>query len=229
MEFHSGIENTSITIIGLGGVGSSVALQLCKLGFLDFYLYDGDVVEIDNLFKCLAYDEKSIGENKALCLANKLREINNHVVIEATPNYFLNSATNLETSQRRKNHVIVQCGDKESIKVLQKIRSEFGGTNTTVVTAGCFEQFVTSGPTLRMSDLENYLNLVLKEKSQELSEKIDSYNHTVINVGMINSVLMAASLIVNEIINCIYLGVPSLLNLQMRLHLQTLESEKISL
>lgn len=229
IQFIYGIENSVITIIGLGGVGSSVAIQLCKFGFSNFFLFDGDIVEEENLFKCLAYDENNIGKNKAESLREKLIEINPKVIVEAIPNFYLNSMSRTPFLDKSMKHMIVQCADKEATKVLEKIKFEYEGTSAIVVTAGCFEQFITAGPTLRVSELEIYLRIITKDNVQNLSKKVNEFNNTVINVGIVSSVLMAASLIVNEVINCIFLCKPSLCGRQIRFHLLTLTVDNINL
>lgn len=58
------LHNKHIVILGLGGVGSNVALQLLAMGCNRFTLIDHDVVNEDNLNRQIAYTPTSVGQAK---------------------------------------------------------------------------------------------------------------------------------------------------------------------
>jgi len=63
--------NPSITIVGVGGVGSWAALVLAKLGFNRLVLYDHDKVELQNL-GCQLYGADELDEAKVYALQELL-------------------------------------------------------------------------------------------------------------------------------------------------------------
>lgn len=63
-----------ITLIGCGGIGSTIAPDLPLMGFRRFTLFDGDVVEPHNLPNQPAYTKRDMGKNKARRLARRIRE-----------------------------------------------------------------------------------------------------------------------------------------------------------
>lgn len=70
-----------VSIIGVGGIGSPVALALAKMGCRRLTLYDPDRVEAHNLPNQL-YRLRDIGRPKVEALAELLRE---HAAVEALP------------------------------------------------------------------------------------------------------------------------------------------------
>jgi len=73
-DIFSTISNSTIFILGLGGVGSWIATCLSQLGVKNFILCDPDIVKIDNLNRSLfAFDD--IGKFKTKVLAKRIYNI----------------------------------------------------------------------------------------------------------------------------------------------------------
>ncbi len=72
-------------IVGLGGLGSILALQLTAMGFGYIRLVDRDVVERSNLHRQVIYDVDSMGLSKAEVAYEKLRKLNPNVELEPFP------------------------------------------------------------------------------------------------------------------------------------------------
>ena len=77
------LRNSSVTIVGVGGLGSPVAQQLVAMGIGKLRLIDRDVVEISNLHRQILYGPGDIGLPKAEVAMSRLRELNPDVHIEA--------------------------------------------------------------------------------------------------------------------------------------------------
>lgn len=69
------LHNARVGIVGLGGLGSNIAVALTRLGVSNLYLYDFDKVELSNLNRQY-YFLDDVGEYKANALAKHLRRIN---------------------------------------------------------------------------------------------------------------------------------------------------------
>lgn len=70
-----------IHIIGVGAIGSNVALMLARLGFTNIHLYDFDKVEAINVAN-QNYFEKQVGQSKLEATANILKLINPEIQLE---------------------------------------------------------------------------------------------------------------------------------------------------
>lgn len=70
------IENSTIAIVGVGGIGSVVIQHLVAAGVNSFILIDGDIVDIDNFNRQLIYTFNQIGKNKVECAKNYILKIN---------------------------------------------------------------------------------------------------------------------------------------------------------
>ncbi len=70
------LQNSHITIIGLGGVGSIAAESLARTGIGNLTLVDFDVVELSNLNRQILALHSTIGKKKTLALKERLIDIN---------------------------------------------------------------------------------------------------------------------------------------------------------
>lgn len=67
------IENQVAFCLGIGGLGSTVAIDLCRLGFKKVFLLDYDVVDSHNLNRQALFSVSQIGKPKVctfLIIAN---------------------------------------------------------------------------------------------------------------------------------------------------------------
>ena len=79
------IEDTSILIVGAGGLGCPVALYLGAAGIGRLVLADGDTVDLTNLQRQIGHATAAIGVNKAESLAASVRAINPEIDVRAMP------------------------------------------------------------------------------------------------------------------------------------------------
>ena len=77
------LKSAEFHIVGCGAIGSSVAMQLVRLGADNFYTYDFDKVEVPNI-GVSQYVEQDIGKPKVQALINHMKSINPHIRIEGT-------------------------------------------------------------------------------------------------------------------------------------------------
>ena len=76
------MRNARVAIVGLGGLGSNIAVALTRLGISQLYLYDFDMVELSNLNRQY-YFLDDIGQYKANALVKHLRQINPYADLHA--------------------------------------------------------------------------------------------------------------------------------------------------
>lgn len=72
-----------VSVIGLGTVGSNVAVELARMGVGSMSLIDGDVVEAHNL-PSQAYTLADLNRPKADALLDRVRAVSDHVRLDAT-------------------------------------------------------------------------------------------------------------------------------------------------
>ena len=68
-------------IVGVGGLGSPIALYLAGAGVGCLGLVDDDLVSITNLQRQVLYSEKELGKPKAICAAERLSALNSEIRI----------------------------------------------------------------------------------------------------------------------------------------------------
>ena len=82
------LKESSVTIVGLGGLGSIISLYLVAAGIGKLFIVDKSKVKLDNLNRQILYTINDIGKNKALIAREKLLKLNPNVDIEAYPETF---------------------------------------------------------------------------------------------------------------------------------------------
>jgi tRNA A37 threonylcarbamoyladenosine dehydratase len=79
------LKNSTVLVVGLGGVGSFAAEFLARAGVGNMTIVDGDVVDITNINRQLPALHSTVGISKAQLMATRLKDINpeiNLIVIE---------------------------------------------------------------------------------------------------------------------------------------------------
>ena len=76
---------SSVLVLGLGGLGSPVAMYLAAAGVGKLLLADGDEVELSNLQRQIAHGQADIGLNKAVSAAATVAALNPDVTVEVIP------------------------------------------------------------------------------------------------------------------------------------------------
>ncbi|OKH43234.1 hypothetical protein NIES2101_31085 [Calothrix sp. HK-06] len=80
-EIQLRLKNARVTILGLGGIGSTVAMSLVASGVGSLHCVDFDQVEISNLNRQLLYTEDDIGLPKVDKALERLQRMNSHVIV----------------------------------------------------------------------------------------------------------------------------------------------------
>ncbi len=131
------LSEKTVVMIGLGGVGSWVATQLCQSGFEKFILVDDDEVELSNLNRSL-YSRLDVGKNKVEALAERMRTICPRVYVRVVKEQIQNAKdlaqliANLDGSG-----IVVNCADTPSVDATSSIVDEAcSGTAIPYVIAG---------------------------------------------------------------------------------------------
>ncbi len=82
-EGQEKLKRAKVVIAGSGGLGSPAAIYLVAAGVGTLRLIDQDTIESSNLNRQVLYWDKDIGRNKVESAAEKLRQLNKNVKVEA--------------------------------------------------------------------------------------------------------------------------------------------------
>ncbi|MFH0768395.1 MAG: HesA/MoeB/ThiF family protein [Chloroflexota bacterium] len=82
-EGQEKLKRANVVIAGSGGLGAPAAIYLAAAGVGTLRLIDHDIVESSNLNRQVLHWDKDIGRNKVESAAEKLRQLNKNVKIEA--------------------------------------------------------------------------------------------------------------------------------------------------
>jgi molybdopterin/thiamine biosynthesis adenylyltransferase len=92
-------------VLGVGGVGSNVALNLAACGIGELHLVDGDSIELTNLNRQLLYRPSDVGRSKIDVASERLQHFNPSVRVRTT-NAFLNSVSDVTKAIQGADFVI---------------------------------------------------------------------------------------------------------------------------
>jgi len=74
------LKEKSVTILGLGGLGSNVVISLARMGVGTFHLIDYDVIEKSNLNRQYYFLDQ-IGKKKVDALSDRIRSIDPNITV----------------------------------------------------------------------------------------------------------------------------------------------------
>lgn len=77
------LKNARVCVVGAGGLGSPIAIQLAAMGIGYIRIVDRDVVELSNLHRQVLYTDKDIGYVKVERAAERLKAINPYIKVES--------------------------------------------------------------------------------------------------------------------------------------------------
>lgn len=112
----SKLNNSSVAVFGVGGVGSYTVEALVRGGVGSLYLYDGDVVSETNINRQLVATTKTVGIPKVEVAAEHAIEVNPQIKVCAEKLFF--NAENADSIDFSKFDYVVDAIDTVSSKLL---------------------------------------------------------------------------------------------------------------
>jgi bacteriocin biosynthesis cyclodehydratase domain-containing protein len=84
-DCQESLREARVVVLGVGGLGGRIALELSCLGVGELVLVDGDRVELSNFNRQIQFAESEIGDLKAERLADRIRSFNSDISVTWLP------------------------------------------------------------------------------------------------------------------------------------------------
>lgn len=110
------IKNTSVLIIGIGGVGGNALEAIVRMGVNNIIIVDNDIIDITNLNRQLISLRSNIGEYKVDAAIKRVKDINNECNIIGI-NKFIDKS-NINFLFNYKIDYVIDCCDTISTKIV---------------------------------------------------------------------------------------------------------------
>ncbi len=81
-EGQAKLANAKVLIVGVGGLGSPIAIYLAAAGVGCLGLIDDDCVSLSNLQRQVLYNEDEVGMPKVICAKERLSRLNSDIRVE---------------------------------------------------------------------------------------------------------------------------------------------------
>ena len=107
------LKNSTVLIVGLGGLGSPVALYLAAAGVGELYLADFDTLDVSNLQRQIVHDSNALGALKVQSAQARLQGLNPHIAVHAMSDKL--TGENLPELLQRVD-LVVDCTDNFTIR-----------------------------------------------------------------------------------------------------------------
>lgn len=114
---YSKIENLSVLILGVGGVGSYAAESLARIGIKNITLVDYDIVDITNINRQIMALHSTIGKKKIDVLKERILDINPNCNIK-TKDIFYNEENKDIIFQDKIDYIFDCCDSIKSKEIL---------------------------------------------------------------------------------------------------------------
>jgi tRNA A37 threonylcarbamoyladenosine dehydratase len=115
-ESLEALHTSHVLIIGLGGIGSFAAEFIARAGVGTLTLIDGDVFDPTNKNRQLTALDSTIGKNKAVVLAERLKDINPSIQLNVLEEFVLPERV-WEILNSHKPDVVLDCIDSVTPKL----------------------------------------------------------------------------------------------------------------
>ncbi|MGF1805788.1 HesA/MoeB/ThiF family protein, partial [Aliivibrio sifiae] len=76
------LRNSTVLMIGCGGLGSAVGMYLSAAGIGTLIIADGDNLDLSNLQRQVVFRKSNLKKNKAIAMAQQIKELNSQVNVE---------------------------------------------------------------------------------------------------------------------------------------------------
>jgi sulfur-carrier protein adenylyltransferase/sulfurtransferase len=109
------LKKSHVVIVGAGGLGCPAALYMAAAGVGRISIVDGDIVDLTNLQRQIAYTIEDVGQEKAVCLAQRVSAMNDQIsVVPIVQNLSLENAQDILADA----DIVLDCTDNFATRYL---------------------------------------------------------------------------------------------------------------
>lgn len=117
-DFHADLEAARVVLLGLGGIGSSIAMNLAGLGVGHLTIVDGDCVAPSNLNRQFLYDADDLGMPKVQRARQRILAINERIEVTTIARML---STEAELAEVIAGHDLVVASIDHPVDVLWRV------------------------------------------------------------------------------------------------------------
>jgi molybdopterin/thiamine biosynthesis adenylyltransferase len=194
-----------VVILGCGGIGNIIAINLATAGIGKLTLIDDDIIELSNLTRQIMFEEQEVGKFKAVTLKEQIKKRASKVEIEIINDCINNTDKHYLIPH---NDLLVLSGDSNNI--CNEINRYSYKSSVPFINVGYIQDIAVFGPFIipgKTACFECFSKFNISDKNlnnSDLEAKIGSINknYQAPSIGAVN--MLAASLASLDILK--YLG-----------------------
>lgn len=198
------INDTPITLLGVGGLGSQILYHLASLGFHNITILDYDTLELSNFNRQLLYSEENIGDLKTSLAEKRILKYNPNINLKVI-NKKIESYKDVEDAIGDSKYVIC-VADKPTLFIQEWVNEAVVNQKVPLVTGGILNKrgrFITTIPgegclechKLTLFENDNNINNQL--------EQLHKNDYQRNNAAISSNVAILAGILVNEFLDVI--------------------------
>jgi molybdopterin/thiamine biosynthesis adenylyltransferase len=123
-----------VTLLGLGGLGSHLLLDMAALGIGHIRIVDFDLVEISNLNRQILYGEADVGKPKIERAADRVRQFSSHLDLE-TMSRRLSSAEDIMEATEGAD-ILISAADRPKAEIMGWVNEAIVRRGIPMITGG---------------------------------------------------------------------------------------------
>jgi molybdopterin/thiamine biosynthesis adenylyltransferase len=131
------LKNSHVALIGLGSVGSSLALGLVRCGVGNFNLADPDILTIENISRhvCDLYD---LGRSKVIAVKERIRRINPSINVKTFAYDIFQRCDSVLDNFFKNVDLVIATTDRNAVQL--RVNDECFNRKIPTLFAGCYEE-----------------------------------------------------------------------------------------
>lgn len=126
--------DTKVAVLGVGGVGCHVLMDLVALGFTDIRIVDFDRVEASNLNRQVLYGDHCLGERKTRIATEWARRFRNDIAIQAVERKLMSAEDVYEVVHDR--DIVLSALDRPKTRILLWLNEACVRAGVPLITGG---------------------------------------------------------------------------------------------
>ncbi|MEU4744001.1 ThiF family adenylyltransferase [Actinosynnema sp. NPDC023658] len=133
-DFQRRIRDAKVGVLGVGGIGSHVFIDLVAIGFEDIRILDFDRIEVSNFNRQIIYGEPDVGRVKVEVAAERARALNSNVRV-STIQKKLTSADDVYEAVHDRD-VVIAVVDRPKVHVMHWLNEGCVRAGTVLIGGG---------------------------------------------------------------------------------------------